>query len=98
MEQARYRKPWEYALPQADARDSNAQCLISLLFLCGLGVAVDLDEAESWLRKAPAQDSPVVWSNLGTLLMLKGEPEKAKQCYQRVVALGFASTAGLAKK
>jgi TPR repeat protein len=64
----------------------------------GLGVACDLEKAESWLYRATAQDNPVAWNNLGTLFMTKGENEKSKQCYQKAVALGFASATHLAKE
>lgn len=88
LEQKAYEELWKYALPYADSGDSNAQCLISLPNQYGLGTATDLEEAERWLRKATAQDNPVAWNNLGTLLMMKGENEKSKRCYQKAVALG----------
>lgn len=50
-----------------------------------------LKATESWLRQAPAQDNPVAWNHFGRLLTMKSENEKARQCYQKAAALGFAS-------
>jgi uncharacterized protein len=97
LQTEKFSAAWEYALPYANAGDSNAQCLMALLNEHGLGVARDLDEAESWLRKAAAQNNPVAWNNLGTLLLSKGENEKAKECYGRAMELGFSMAAPLAK-
>lgn len=68
-------------------------------FLCehGFGVPPEAEEAQRWLRKAAEQNNPVAWKNLGTLLLQKGEPEKAKECYHRAVELGFTMAALLAQ-
>ena len=87
----------EYALPFANARDSNAQCLMGLLNEHGFGVARDLDEAERWLRKAASQNNPVAWNNLGTMLLGKGEYQSAKECYRKAVELGFTMAAPMAE-
>jgi len=97
LEREEYRKVREYALPHANSGDSNAQCLIALLYQCGFGVLVDLGEAERWLREAAEQNNPVAWNNLGTVLLGKGENEEAKKCYRRAVELGFTMAAPLAK-
>jgi hypothetical protein len=93
----KFSEAWEYALPFASAGDSNAQCLMALLNENGLGVAVNLDQAESWLRKAAEQNNPVAWNNLGTHLLRKGENGNAKKCYQQAVELGFTMAVPLAK-
>jgi TPR repeat protein len=97
LEQKDYGQLWEYALPYAQAEDSDAQCLISLLYECGFGVRRDIEEAERWLRKAVEKDNPVAWNNLGTLLTARRNFEEAKRCYQRAASLGFTMSAPLAK-
>jgi TPR repeat protein len=96
FDQKDYDQVWKYALPYANAGDSNAQCLISLLLQHGFGVLANLDEAERWLRLAAQQNNGVAWNNLGTLLLSKGEKEEAKRCYQRAVELGFTMAKPLA--
>ncbi len=83
------------ALPHAMAGNSDAQCMISLLYQNGFGVTKDLAESERWLLKAAEQDNPVAWNNLGTLYAVGGAglakgPEQARQCYERAKALGFS--------
>jgi len=90
-----FAKAWEYVLPHAQARDSNAQCMMG--FLCEFGLLSDVEEAERWLRKAAEQNNAVAWNNLGTLLLHKGETENAKECYRRAVELGFTMAAPLAE-
>ncbi len=97
LQQKDYEQLWTYALPFANAGDSNAQCLMGFLCENGLGVLSNLHEAERWLREAAEQNNPVAWNNLGTLLLSKGENEQAKKCYQRAVELGFTMAAPLAK-
>jgi TPR repeat protein len=82
------------ALPHAKAGNSDAQCMIALLYQCGFGVIRDLAEAERWLLRATEQNSPLAWNNLGTLYAVGGPgltkgPEQARQCYQRAKELGF---------
>ena len=87
----------EYVLPHANEGDSNAQCMMGLLCEHGFGASLDVQAAERWLRKAAEQDNAVAWNNLGTLLLGKGETEKAKACYRNAVELGFTMAAPLAQ-
>jgi TPR repeat protein len=89
-----YAEVLRIASPHAQAGNSDAQCMISLLYQNGLGVARDLAAAEAWLLKAAQQDSPVAWNNLGSLYVtggtgLVGGPERAQECYLRAKELGF---------
>jgi hypothetical protein len=77
--------------------DSNAQCMMGFLCEHGLGVSRDEREAERWLRKAAQQINAVAWNNLGTLLLGKGETDKAKGYYRKAVKLGFTMAAPLAQ-
>ncbi len=84
----------ENAMPFAAAGNPDAQCMVSLLYQCGLGVEKDIDEAERWLLKAAEQDSALAWNNLGTLYTicdsgLCHSRERIKECYQRAKELGF---------
>jgi TPR repeat protein len=94
MEQKNYGDVWKYALPHANAGDSNAQCLIAFLYQFGLGGAPDVDEAERWMRKACEQNNPVAWNNLGSLYAAR-LPElahrwgDAQRCYEKAKELGF---------
>jgi TPR repeat protein len=97
QQEKRYDELWRYALPHANAGDSNAQCLLGLLCEHGLGVLSDLVEAERWLLKAAEQNNPVAWNNLGTFWLGRGELEKAKLCYRRAVELGFTMASPLAE-
>ena len=84
----------ENAMPHAIAGNPDAQCMVSLLYQCGLGVKRDLTEAERWLLKATEQDSAVAWNNLGSLYAV-GDPSlshakgKARACYLKAKELGF---------
>jgi TPR repeat protein len=92
------RKDYEFvlseALPHANAGNPAAQCMISLLYQCGLAVPRDFAKAEEWLLKATAQDDPVAWNNLGSLYIIAraslphGEG-KSHECYLRAKELGF---------
>jgi hypothetical protein len=44
-----------------------------------------------------SKTTPVAWNNLGTLFILRGDPENRKEYYRKVVELGFTPTTGLAK-
>ncbi len=82
------------ALPHAMAGNPDAQCMLSLLYQNGFGVTRNLAEAERWLLKATAQNSPLACNNLGTLYAVEGAgltkgPEQARQCYERAKELGF---------
>jgi len=87
----------EYVLPHANEGDANAQCMMGFLCEHGFGASRDVQEAERWLRKAAEQNNAVAWNNLGTLLLDKGETEKAKGCYRKAVELGFTMAAPLAQ-
>jgi TPR repeat protein len=85
----------EKALPHAVAGNADAQCTISLLYQCGLGVEPNVLEAERWLLRATEQNSPLAWHNLGTLYAmkipdLKHRWEDAHACWKRAAELGFA--------
>jgi TPR repeat protein len=66
-------------------------------FLCEFGGSRDVEEAERWLRKAAEQNNALAWNNLGTLLLGKGQPDEAKECYRKAVELGFVMSAPLAR-
>jgi len=81
-------------LLHAMSGNPDAQCMISLLYQNGLGVAKDLAETESWLLKAAEQGSSLAWNNLGTLHAMGGDglsrgPDWAQTCYIRAKELGF---------
>jgi TPR repeat protein len=89
-----YEEVLRTAMPHAIAGNSNAQCMISLLYQHGFGVTKDLAEAERWLLLAAKQDNAVAWNNLGTLYAIGGAglsrgPDVANECYQRAKQLGF---------
>lgn len=82
------------ALPYAISGDAAAQCMVSLLYQCGLGVPQDFAKAEEWLLKATAQDDALAWNNLGTLYIVAGArfpraAEKVQECWRRAKELGF---------
>ena len=85
-----YEELWSHALPHAESGNSYAQCFIGFLYQFGLGGPADLERAEHWLSSAADQNNPVVWNNLGTLVLSRGEKERARQCYQEAVDLGFS--------
>ncbi len=90
-----YEAVLHYALPHATSGDSDAQCMVSLLYQLGCGVDQDSHKAEEWLIKATEQNSPVAWNNLGTLYAsrlpgLSRGPEAAHECYQRAKELGVS--------
>ena len=94
FQRGEYESVFQIALPHAMAGNSEAQCMVSLLYQNGLGVKRDLAEAERWLVKAAAQNDPVAWNNLGTLYAmggtgLVGGTERARECYERAKELGF---------
>jgi TPR repeat protein len=94
FQRGEYELVFQTALPHAQAGNSDAQYMVSLLYQNGLGVDRDLTEAEHWLLRAAEQNSPVAWNNLGTLYAtggagLVGGPERARECYERAKELGF---------
>jgi TPR repeat protein len=92
-----FAKAREYVLPHANGGNSNAQCMMGFLCEHGFDASRDVAEAEQWLGKAAEQSNAVAWNNLGTLLLGKGETEKAKACYRKAVELGFTMAAPLAQ-
>jgi uncharacterized protein len=97
LESKDFAKAREYVLLHANEGDSNAQCMMGFLCEHGFGASRDVQEAERWLRKAAEQNNVVAWNNLGTLLLGKGETEKAKACYRKALELGFTMAAPLAQ-
>jgi TPR repeat protein len=97
MGKKKYADVWSYALPHAQAGDSNAKCMIALLHEFGLGVQADMDEAERWLRDATLQSNPIAWNNLGSLFMSTGDKEQARRCYEKAVDLRFTPATLLAR-
>ncbi|HYL47037.1 MAG TPA: hypothetical protein VEU52_08415, partial [Candidatus Limnocylindrales bacterium] len=94
FERGEYESVLAYSLPHANSGNSSAQCMVALLYQCGLGVRRDLSKAEEFLLKAAQQNDAVAWNNLGTLYAIGGDdlsagPEKAQECYQRAKDLGF---------
>jgi|SRR5882724_11121103 len=89
-----YETVLQLASPRAVAGNADAQCMVALLYQCGLGVERNVLEAERWLLKAAEQSAPLAWNNLGTLYALKC-PEleqrwsEATKCYQRAKELGL---------
>jgi hypothetical protein len=89
---------WQYALPHTDAGDWNAPCCISLLFARLDWGRRRFEGSRELASPGYCAVNPVVWNHLGTLLTMKSENKKAKQCYQKAVALGSAGVAFLARE
>jgi TPR repeat protein len=95
FQRADYTFVQEKALPHALAGNTDAQCIVALLYQCGLGVEPNFLEAERWLLRATAQNSRLAWHDLGTLYALKIPDLKhrwndAQACWKRAEELGFA--------
>lgn len=94
FERAEYDFVLRKVLPHAVAGNPDAQCMMGLLYSSGCGVRTDFVEAERWLLKAAAQNSPTAWHNLGSLYATN-HPEleerwgEAQKCWQRAKELGF---------
>lgn len=94
IERADYEFVLKNAMPHALAGNPDAQIMIGLLYQCGWGVQRDVLEAERWLLKATAQDSPLAWHNLGSLYFtqlpeLKDKWGEGRKCWERAKELGF---------
>lgn len=94
IRRADYNFVLENAMPHALAGNTDAQCTIALLYQCGWGVGLDYLEAERWLLKATAQNSPLAWHNLGTLYsmrhpVLENRRGDAETCWKKATELGF---------
>jgi len=95
FEKTDYESVRKLALPHATVGDPDAQCMLALLYQCGLAVDRNVLEAERWLLLAAKQDHPLAWNNLGSLYAsklpeLKPRWENAWACYQKAKDLGFA--------
>lgn len=82
------------AMPHALVGNSDAQSTIALVYENCWGVQKDVLEAERWLLKATAQDSPLAWHNLGTMYAMKypileQRWDEARRCWERAKELGF---------
>jgi TPR repeat protein len=89
-----YRAAFEIAKPYAEQGHAWAQTCIGSLYQCGLGVNMDLHEAERYFREAAEQGYAGAWYSLGVLYEVGGEDfpddlEKAKQYYQKASNLGY---------
>ena len=76
----------------ADAGNAEAQYLLGLLYLSGVGVAIDNQAAERWLRSAAQQNHPAAAFVLAAVLQRKPQPEAAAEAstwLQRSAALGY---------
>ncbi|MGA7853539.1 MAG: hypothetical protein WCA15_09450 [Candidatus Acidiferrales bacterium] len=94
IESADYEFALKNAMPHAVAGNPDAQCTIALLYQLGWGVQRDVLEAERWLLRATAQDSPLAWHNLGSLYFtqfpeLKHKWREGRKCWERAKKLGF---------
>jgi uncharacterized protein len=94
FQRADYEFVLKTALPHALAGNSDAQCTIALVYELGWGVQRDVREAERWLLRATAQDSPLAWHNLGSLYFmqypeLKHKWSEGRECWERAAELGF---------
>ena len=63
--------------PAATAGDPDAQFNLAQAYKLGRGVAMDLNAAESWYRKAAAQGHAQSEDNLGLVLFQSGKREEA---------------------
>lgn len=86
-----YARLVEYARPFAEAGVSDAECLMGVLYQCGMGVPVDAAEAERWFMSAAEKRNPVAWINLGNLYAVS-DPQKGKDVHRRAVELGILPT------
>ena len=65
---------------------------VGFMYLKGLGVAVDFEQARLWIEKAAAQDEPDAIGELG-LTYFNGDGvtpswRRARELYQRAIELG----------
>jgi TPR repeat protein len=87
-------------------KDAHACYLYGMRFLYGWGVKADLEDAESWLKRASKSGHGPAWRELGNLYMAYGEARiferepflrKAHACYEKAAeandANGIASLA-----
>jgi TPR repeat protein len=100
FEQQRYEWVYAYVKPYADSGDSDAACMIGVLFQLGTGVAQDPSRAEEWFKKAAEWGSVIAWNNLGTLYasgaLGVADHDRAKLCYKKAKELGGPTNEGYA--
>ena len=89
-----YQELFRYAMPFAEAGNSDAQCMIALLYQCGQGDEQDGAAAEKWLIAATESGNPIAWNNLGVLYEAGWDgtprnPERAAWCFRRAQELGL---------
>ncbi len=85
---------YQYVLPYAQAGEPDAQCMLGVLYQCGLHVPMSRANALDWYQRAAQQGHSVAWNNLGTIYLsgaegVEPDVEKARQCYEKSRALGF---------
>ena len=84
-------KKWQ---PAATAGDADAQYKLAALYLAGIGVPRDRNEALNWLEKAAAQNHAAAQYQLGRLYDSFNSsfrnPVKAREWWEKASALGNA--------
>lgn len=94
LELESYEEAFNTLLPCADAGVMDAEAIIGLLYMLGLGTSRDLLQAIKFLTSAAEKGSGVAAHNLGTL-HLTGEPDlsndeaESKKWFKRASDLGF---------
>jgi TPR repeat protein len=94
FERCDYALVLENAMHFALAGNTDAQCMVSLLYQCGFGVERNFGEAERWLLKAAERDSALAWNNLGSLYAICDSGschslKRIRKCYLQAKELGF---------
>ena len=62
----------------ADVGEVWAQSLLGTCLQCGLGVPINIESAEYWLRRAVSGGDPLACANLATLLSTCGRDARAE--------------------
>ena len=88
---ATFHEKWQ---PAAAAGDADAQYKLAALYLAGIGVPRDRNEALNWLEKAAAQNHAAAQYQLGRLYDSLNSsfrnPVKAREWWEKASALGNA--------
>ena len=88
---ATFHEKWQ---PAATAGDADAQYKLAALYLAGIGVPRDRNEALNWLEKAAAQNHAAAQYQLGRLYDSLNSsfrnPVKAREWWEKASALGNA--------
>ena len=75
----------------ATAGDPAAQYLVGYAYEFGVGVRIDMREAQSWLEKSAAQNHPGGLLELAYFLEHEaGDQARARQLYEQAAATGYA--------